>query len=101
MNKKKGYIELTGFNDRVPTAIEDLAFGNQLSVGGFRSYIDALTHIFLNTGNLRNDSFTFACGIKVANVSNYLEGTMCVTVKRDIIGLPLIFMGNFLPYKKV
>lgn len=27
----------------------------------------------------------------------FIEGTFCISVKRDIVGLPLIFIGNFLP----
>jgi hypothetical protein len=27
----------------------------------------------------------------------YLDGTMSVTVRRDLLGLPLLFLGTFLP----
>jgi len=97
----KGYVELTGFNDPVPTNLADLAFAQQLSTDGLRGYVDGISQIFLYTGGtIRNDTFTFPSGIKIAGSSNYIEGTMCVTIKRDMIGLPLIFIGNFLPYKK-
>jgi len=94
----KGYNELTGFNNPLPTAIEDMAFTEQLSTDGFRGYVDGLAKVFLITGSSVNH-FTFATGVKVVGSSNYIEGTMCVTIKRDMIGLPLIFIGNFLPLK--
>lgn len=31
------------------------------------------------------------------NKEEYIEGTFCVSIIRDIVGLPLIFIGQFLP----
>jgi hypothetical protein len=61
--------------------------------------------------------FMFECGLLLHNTASaahqhqnsapllfqvhrkevYIEGTLCVSIKRDVVGLPLIFVGNFLP----
>jgi len=98
----KGYVELTGFNDPLPTNVDDLAFSEQLSNDGLRIYVDGITQtFFFKPGSLlRNDTFTFPTGIKIAGCNSYVDGIMCVTIKRDMIGLPLIFIGHFIPHKK-
>lgn len=50
------------------------------------------------------NSITFACGIRDFKAESksevYRGGTMSITIKRDVLGLPLVFQGCFLPYLK-
>lgn len=50
------------------------------------------------------NSITFACGLRDFKAETktevYRQGTMCITIKRDVLGLPLVFQGCFLPLLK-
>jgi len=93
----QAYLDLTGFNSPIPTPVDDFAFIEALSNEGLGKYVDCLTQLFLSGRPAALvDTFTFSTGIKAAG-SGWIQGTMCFTVKRDLLGLPLVFVGNFLP----
>lgn len=95
----KAYIDLTGFRLLLPTALEDFAFSELLSDEGLGAYIDNVCQIFLcSSRNIAQaDTFTFRTSIKTGDGLGWIPGMMCVSVKRDFLGLPLLFVGNFIP----
>jgi len=93
----QAFMDLTGFNSPIPTALDDFAFIEALSIEGLGRYMDYLSNVFLSgRPPAQTDTFTFRTGIK-AESSGCIQGILCVTMKRDFLGLPLVFIGNFLP----
>jgi len=89
------YKELTGFCDSIPTHVSNFSFFNLLSNDGFANLMDVILN---NLGTeKRKESWSIPCGMKVVSTGDFVQGTMCVTVKRDILGMPLLFVSNFLP----
>jgi hypothetical protein len=93
----QAYKDLTGFDTPLPTAVEALAFPEELSNDGLRAYMDGGLLAF---GNLPSCStFSFKTGLKlVHSPGEYVEGMMCVSIKRDHSNNPLLFLGNFMPF---
>jgi len=98
----KAYVELTGFDSSgLPTLVDEFAFSEELSGEGLRAYFDGMAQVFMNVGPATyKDTFTFRTGLRVVSCSTpdtFVDGVMCVTITRDFVGLPLLFVGNFLP----
>jgi len=71
---------------------------HELSSEGWKSFSETLFERLIKEPN-SVDSWMFSTGVKVAKVdAKYIQGTMCVTIKRDFMGVPLFFVGNFLPH---
>lgn len=92
----QAYKDLTGFSSSVPTNHNDFSMLKHLSPPGLKTMISSIIEMFNHSDY---NSLTFPTGVLVTQKGEerYLEGTMCVTIKRDVIGLPLIFQGCFLP----
>ena len=92
----KAFVDLTGFSEKVPTDLYSFAVVNLLNPAGLQHYCAGMRHNFLNPNF---NSLMFPCGVLRSPQETYIEGTLCITIKRDLIGFPLIFVANFLPTK--
>lgn len=93
----KAVRDLTGFSAKLPTPYEEFAVSELLSPMGFRQYMVGSLQIALDT--TEKDSWTFPCGLRNYREPNsFIEGTLCVTMKRDPTGFALLIIGIFLPF---
>jgi len=92
----KGWEKLTGFNEVLPTPLESLGMMKCISNEGWKNFMECMQDRCIGEAN-EIDSCMFSCGILVSNTDKFIQGTMSVTIRRDILGLPLLFLGNFLP----
>jgi len=94
------YIALTHFNLQLPTPREDFSMFYQMSRAGVKNYIMNFSKVIVDpSNNPNNNSFMVPCGLK-SNASQaeiFIDGTLCVTLRRDPVGLPLLIIGCFLP----
>jgi len=89
--------KLTGFNLSLPTNLDSFELIQQLSSEGWKNYGEGLFERSIG-GSGSTDSWIFSAGILAAHTKDkYIQGTLCVTIKRDLMGVPLILLGNFLP----
>jgi len=87
------YLELTQFDLKIPTQYNELAFHKQLSDEGLSNFMDGAFQIMGNSGK---NSWQFRTGLRIAGSNRFVQGVLCITIKRDFMELPLIFLGNFL-----
>jgi len=92
----KAFVDLTGFSEKTPTDLYSFAVVHLLSPNGLKHFCVGMRYNFLNPNF---NSLMFPCGVLRQPEDTYIEGTLCVTIKRDLIGFPLIFIANFLPTK--
>jgi len=90
------YRELTGFSKAVPTLLSNLEFHSQLSEYGLAGFVKAIISLFDKTIGDKT-YFSFATGVRKEGLDEYIQGTMSISFKRDILGIPLIFLASFLP----
>jgi len=90
------YRQLTLFSKPVPTLISDLELMHQLSNRGVQSFSCMILSI-LDQSIGKKNSHSFQAGVRIEGTNEFIEGTMCISFKRDSLGLPLIFLANFLP----
>lgn len=95
----QSFVDLTGFNNKIPTKVDEMAFSELLSSEGLKSYMSGMIHIHFNFGPQNTvDNFSFFTGIRIGNTDRFVYGTIWVTVKRDLIGVPMLLIGTFLPH---
>jgi len=94
------YKRLTSWNLPLPTSREDFHFHNELSPYGFKEFVVNCISIIAAQFPHRTDVnwFMFNTGVRIHSVVNkFIEGTMSITFKQDMLGFPLLYVGNFLP----
>lgn len=92
----QAFFDLNGFPFKIPSDINDYALIQALSGTTLKNYYLVLAQDFFNVSV---NSLLVSAGIRDfrSDRERYVEGILCITIKRDMIGLPLIFVGNFLP----
>eukprot|EP01117_Protostelium_nocturnum_P007151 TRINITY_DN2567_c0_g1_i1.p1 TRINITY_DN2567_c0_g1~~TRINITY_DN2567_c0_g1_i1.p1 ORF type:complete len:424 (-),score=108.64 TRINITY_DN2567_c0_g1_i1:318-1589(-) len=116
----QAFIDMTGFSMNLPSSVNEFALLKIFSSTSLSHYSKFIRENYFSTGITRK---ILAAGIKIWNSPNgvprvesqtkesegsvpsitdfcegpYIEGTICITIKRDILGLPMIMCGHFLP----
>jgi len=88
------------------TSDKNFRVNNELSPIGFRNLMVALGNYLIIKKDLALSehsgcgSITFSTGLRVHSVEPhiYVEGTLCVSFKVDMFGMPYVAIANFLPY---
>jgi hypothetical protein len=106
------FIQLTGFSQKLPTDPNSFALVRIFSKGALRKILKAMSTNFMD---VNFNSMTIHGGIlqwssppknneetekSSPSEETYIKGTMSITLKRNLVGLPLLFLCNFLPDKQ-
>lgn len=91
------FVRMFNFKDPLPTAKEDYSWFKILSRESTRTYLLELSQYMLIPS--KND-IIFSASLLNFNIpeESYIHGTICLTVKRDPIGLPICMAASFLPH---
>eukprot|EP01117_Protostelium_nocturnum_P015187 TRINITY_DN5858_c0_g1_i1.p1 TRINITY_DN5858_c0_g1~~TRINITY_DN5858_c0_g1_i1.p1 ORF type:complete len:640 (-),score=180.92 TRINITY_DN5858_c0_g1_i1:120-2039(-) len=112
----QSFIDMTGLSMKLPSAVDDYALLQIFSSSALREYSQFMRDNYFQPNVVKK---ILATGIKIWKKSSspnlllnqsrqktsistfcegpYIEGTMCITIKRDVLGLPMIMFGHFLP----
>jgi len=93
----KSFRDLISFNLNTPTKLSEVVILDVFSQECIRNYVLALYGNFMNSNSL-----VFPGGLVVQNASHSrstmeINVLVWIIIKRDCLGLPLVFVGNFIP----
>lgn len=95
-------LELTGIQMKLPSARSDFAFYSQiLAPWSISAYLNCGIKLMQATfpHDTQTNAFTVECAIRDYSTieERYIEGTLSVSMKRDLFHLPFLGVGVFLP----
>jgi len=95
----QAYQMITNYNLPVPSSRDINMFWNELSPRGYKDFLISSMKFYAQDFSSKSNAFWFSfnTGIKVHGEDKYVEGIFTVSIKTDDIGLPFLFVGNFVP----
>ncbi|PRP78673.1 hypothetical protein PROFUN_13454 [Planoprotostelium fungivorum] len=98
VHANEAFRNLTAYNEMSPSKLEDLSILNLLDHSTIRKFISTLfKEGVMTTGTCHKSMPASVRYLRDTSTERYIQGTLTLSITRDIFGLPTFYTAHFLP----